>query len=158
MTTLYYTVQPLQQPIYIQPIQMQPIHIQQPIPAPKYEISQPIPQPVPQSPKNWNTGLCDCLISPCICLQGLLCPCCLYGKNNKEVSNDTFCGSMLCYLLCFPCCQQTKTRYLIRQKYNLLAQPCDDCCVSWFCTPCALCQERREIEFQLSKPQNQSMS
>jgi len=40
----------------------------------------------------------------------------------------------------------------IRNKYGLENQPCDDFAVHFLgcCTPCAICQEAREIDYQSS--------
>lgn len=161
MNTIVYTVQPVPQSIVLQPVQLQPI------PNPQY-IQSPPPQynsqinsytaPMPQKPTNWNTSLCDCLISPSICLEGLLCSCCLYGKNNKAITGENFCESCLCYLLCCPPLQHCRTREKLRQKYSLPSSPCNDCCVAFLCGPCALCQEQREIQYRLSKPEHQTMA
>lgn len=163
MNTIVYTVQPVQQPIYLQPIQLQP-----PSQYIKYEISPQNQQVVPAytapspakplTPPKWNTGLCDCLIAPGTCIEGILCPCCLYGKNNKAVTSENFCESCLCYLLCCPPLQHCRTREKLRQKYSLPPSPCNDCCVAFFCGPCGLCQEHREVEYRLSQPGQQTMA
>jgi hypothetical protein len=36
----------------------------------------------------------------------------------------------------------------MRQKYGLKEDPCDDCLVTAFCGPCALCQESRELKLK----------
>uniref|UniRef100_A0A803Q6H4 Kinesin motor domain-containing protein n=1 Tax=Cannabis sativa TaxID=3483 RepID=A0A803Q6H4_CANSA len=37
-------------------------------------------------------------------------------------------------------------REKLRAKYGLPAHPCSDCCVHFFCHPCALCQENAELK------------
>ncbi|XP_021316081.1 cell number regulator 11 isoform X1 [Sorghum bicolor] len=37
-------------------------------------------------------------------------------------------------------------RSSMRTQYNLQESPCLDCCVHFWCGPCALCQEYRELE------------
>jgi len=37
-------------------------------------------------------------------------------------------------------------REKIRAKYNLKEDPCGDCPVTLCCSPCALCQEAREMK------------
>eukprot|EP00892_Ulva_mutabilis_P003657 jgi/Ulvmu1/1663/UM114_0034.1 len=49
------------------------------------------------------------------------------------------------------CCAErwllgTQRRATLRRKYGLPEDPCADCCVGWCCTPCALCQEWRELD------------
>jgi Cys-rich protein (TIGR01571 family) len=153
------------QPIYIQPYTMQqiPQQIQPQFAPPTYQFN-PNPTPSLETPKYnfptpWSSGLCSCCEDFGICFQGAFCPCCLYGKNSEQIGEGSCIGNCLCYLFCFPCCQQTKTRNLIRKKYNLIDEPCGDCCVSWFCSTCALCQEAREIKYKtyLEKPNQQTM-
>jgi Cys-rich protein (TIGR01571 family) len=31
------------------------------------------------------------------------------------------------------------------RKYNLPEGPCNDCCVHFWCSPCAICQEAQEL-------------
>uniref|UniRef100_A0A7N1A4I7 Uncharacterized protein n=1 Tax=Kalanchoe fedtschenkoi TaxID=63787 RepID=A0A7N1A4I7_KALFE len=37
-------------------------------------------------------------------------------------------------------------REKLRRKYGLPAEPCADCCVHYWCEPCALCQEYAELK------------
>lgn len=168
MNTIVYTVQPFQQPVILQPVQLQPIqnpqYVKYELPpqtsqvVPAYTAPSPVKPFTPPVSSKWHTGLCDCLISPGICLEGIICPCCLYGKNNKAVTDENFCESCLCYLLCCPPLQHCRTREKLRQKYSLPASPCNDCCIAFLCGPCGLCQERREIDYRLSQPGQQTMA
>jgi Cys-rich protein (TIGR01571 family) len=160
-------LQSVSHPIYVQPLtvtQPQFISFSSPqrldniFPPPPYQNTPPLNKEN-MFPNNWSSGLCSCCEDFGICIYAALCPCCLYGKNSKKIGEGTCIGKCLCYLFCFPCCQQTKTRYLIRKKYNLLEEPCNDCCISWFCSLCALCQEAREIKYRdyIQKPEQQYM-
>jgi hypothetical protein len=58
------------------------------------------------------------------------------------------CGGVSYYALChlgcaclYTCTYRTKLRAL----YSLPEDPCGDCCVHFWCTACALCQEYREL-------------
>jgi hypothetical protein len=42
----------------------------------------------------------------------------------------------------YSCCFRSR----LRAHYGLKEKPCPDCCVHWFCEPCALCQEYRELQ------------
>lgn len=42
-------------------------------------------------------------------------------------------------------------RRKLREKYNLRHAPCGDCTVHLFCSPCAVCQESRELRVSTSK-------
>jgi Cys-rich protein (TIGR01571 family) len=37
-------------------------------------------------------------------------------------------------------------RQKLREKYKLKESPCGDCPTTFFCGPCALCQEARELK------------
>ncbi|KAK8684647.1 hypothetical protein V6N13_040663 [Hibiscus sabdariffa] len=34
----------------------------------------------------------------------------------------------------------------LRAKFGLPAEPCNDCCLHFWCEPCALCQEHAELK------------
>jgi Cys-rich protein (TIGR01571 family) len=157
--------------VYIQPqlqpqkVLLQPIQYIQPIVQPQFIQPQIIQQSISSSPPSytppkseWHTGLCDCCQSPCICISGILCPCCLFGRNAKGITDEGCISNCLCYLLCCPPLQHSGLRRKIRNKWNLPEDPCNDCCVALFCGPCGMCQEAREIEYRLSQPGQQTMN
>jgi Cys-rich protein (TIGR01571 family) len=43
---------------------------------------------------------------------------------------------------------QIRTREDIRERYSIRGDAIGDCVASWCCRPCALTQERREIELE----------
>ena len=45
---------------------------------------------------------------------------------------------------------QLRTREELRERYGIRGAPFGDCLSSWCCRPCALTQERREIELEES--------
>ncbi|GLC41884.1 hypothetical protein PLESTM_001262000 [Pleodorina starrii] len=59
------------------------------------------------------------------------------------------CGACCAYtcMACLgcPCMLQMMARGYIRNKYGIPGGGCGDFLVTWCCTPCALCQERREL-------------
>lgn len=55
---------------------------------------------------------------------------------------------MFCYCLTHP-----GRRKLLREKYHLAEEPCNDCCVVCCCTTLAVCQEAREMEKRGPPPQ-----
>jgi Cys-rich protein (TIGR01571 family) len=107
--------------------------------------------------KRWKTSLFDCFDDCSICLQGCICPCCLFGKIASKFNERSCLENCLCYLTCFQCCMHTAFRYSIRRKYLLPAEPCNDCCVGWFYGPCGLCQEAREIKTKFQGPTDVTM-
>jgi Cys-rich protein (TIGR01571 family) len=43
---------------------------------------------------------------------------------------------------------QIHTRERVRERYGIRGDSTEDCATSWYCRPCALTQERREIELE----------
>ncbi len=43
-------------------------------------------------------------------------------------------------------------RRALREKFGLPEEPCDDCTVVSFCSPCAVCQAARELKFRSNIP------
>jgi len=43
-------------------------------------------------------------------------------------------------------CVHKDRRRLLREKYHLAEEPCNDCLTTCCCGPCAICQEAREME------------
>ena len=107
----------------------------------------------------WNIGLCECCDSTSVCLQGAFCPCILYGKMKRNVDGQPCCGNCLKYMFCATCVH-AGARRKVRTKYNLPARPCNDCCVTFFCSQCALCQEYQEgfTEHRCAIPEEQKMT
>jgi Cys-rich protein (TIGR01571 family) len=107
----------------------------------------------------WNIGLCECCDSTSVCLQGAFCPCILYGKMKRNIDGQPCCGNCLKYMFCASCVH-ARSRRKIRTKYNLPARPCNDCCVTFFCSQCALCQEYQEgfTEHRCAIPEEQKMT
>ncbi len=102
-------------------------------------------------PSQWSSGLCDCCDNTSICLQGLFVPCHLFGKNVEKVEGGRYWRSCCCYMACCGSCNHSASRRKLRVKYNLPEEPFNDCCVSWCCGPCGLCQEALEIIEQDTK-------
>ncbi len=97
----------------------------------------------------WSSSICDCCLEPGMCLTGTLCPCILYGKNVENLTNKSCCLNACCCCI-LPCSVFLRTPYrrMIRNKWKLDSDPCNDCCVSLWCPLCALCQETREIRYR----------
>jgi Cys-rich protein (TIGR01571 family) len=134
------------------------------IPSPQTFIQQPQQDTtfkeifITNKPSQWNMGLCDCCDNMTICLQGLFIPCHLFGKNVERVEGDRYYRSCLCYAFCCGACNHSASRRKLRVKYNLPEEPFNDCCVSWCCGPCGLCQESLEItEQERKRPFRQEM-
>ena len=144
----------------LQPIVMQypqiPLHNVSPLQIPqtiKIEIVKDV-----NSKFEWSTSICDCCLEPSICITGTFCPCILFGKNVENLTNKSCCLNACCCCI-LPCSVFLRTPYrrMIRKKYQLESDPCNDCCVSFWCPLCSLCQETREIRYNHEKPKQQFM-
>ncbi len=93
----------------------------------------------------WNIGLCDCCIRTSTCIKGTFCPCYLFATIADKMDGSGVCCNCLKYTFCASCVSPGFRRK-IRVKYNLPAAPCNDFCTTFFCGPCALCQEYEELE------------
>jgi Cys-rich protein (TIGR01571 family) len=92
-------------------------------------------------------GCCD---DPIICLRAFCLPAGLFGSNAAKTDGSSCPGMCLiyCLLMHFNLCwlPHMQKRALLRKKYGLQEEPCDDCLAAAFCSPCALSQEAREIK------------
>jgi Cys-rich protein (TIGR01571 family) len=86
------------------------------------------------------------------CCYGYWCTPCLFGSNAEKI-DDSNCVVMCCvysllaqFGLCF--IPHMMKRKKLREKYNLKEDPCADCPTTFFCSPCGLCQEAREIKLR----------
>mmetsp|Transcript_4019 Transcript_4019/g.12566 ORF Transcript_4019/g.12566 Transcript_4019/m.12566 type:complete len:165 (+) Transcript_4019:190-684(+) len=121
----------------------------------------------------WKTPLFDICGEPGgvgVCCYTLWCTSCAYGNNadmmqpgeapcagncfgaaaahfllGSAVSQIIAAATTIYLPLNFSFLVHMKLRAGIRKKYNLAALPCHDCLVVFFCSPCAICQEYREI-------------
>ncbi|CAD6248093.1 unnamed protein product [Miscanthus lutarioriparius] len=85
----------------------------------------------------WSVGLCDCFGDFHTCCLTFWCPCVTFGRTAEIVDR----GSTCCQWL-YGCTKRSS----MRAQYNLQESPCLDCCVHFWCGPCALGQEYKELE------------
>ncbi|KAJ3274040.1 hypothetical protein HDV01_003533 [Terramyces sp. JEL0728] len=104
--------------------------------------------------KEWSLGLFGCFADVTTCVKALFCPCIVYAQN-KQVLNRT--GSigpdalLYCCGIDFWCCGSTgaiggSNRSEIRQSRNIQGSFATDFITHCFCAPCALTQEKLELE------------
>eukprot|EP00245_Coleochaete_scutata_P000392 TRINITY_DN10501_c0_g1_i1.p2 TRINITY_DN10501_c0_g1~~TRINITY_DN10501_c0_g1_i1.p2 ORF type:complete len:164 (-),score=10.69 TRINITY_DN10501_c0_g1_i1:888-1379(-) len=124
--------------------------------------------PPGRGPQQFSTGLYDCCDDPGACCFGLLCPCVMFGQNVERLTGRACVGPCLLHCIlggglaavlalvpfigpaaywincvsCYACGHRSD----LRDKYDLLAEPCGDCVVHFCCHPCAICQEYRELK------------
>ncbi|XP_047064169.1 cell number regulator 2-like [Lolium rigidum] len=102
---------------------------------------------------SWTTGLLGCCDDAGSCCLTFFCPCVAFGRIAEIVDQGatSCCVSGTLYLALasltgmgclYSCCYRSR----LRGHYGLKEKPCADCCVHWFCEPCALCQEYRELQ------------
>lgn len=124
----------------------------------------------------WQTGLFDCCTDVPICCYVAFCYWCAFGHVMAAHDDDKTCRDECCNVVmwdvcngCFGAYYHSIKRAKIRQNYGgLPEEPCDvslpqqnsrhmylaysyvchpqDCKVSCFCGPCALCQEGRQAK------------
>lgn len=83
------------------------------------------------------------------------------GQNAVRITGDEHEFSKFCPLLLIMevfslgcvCCVTFPKRTQLRKKYGLRPAPCHDCLVH-ILTPCAICQEARELKYQEEMLQN----
>ncbi|NXA75566.1 PLAC8 protein, partial [Thryothorus ludovicianus] len=88
---------------------------------------------VAQQQGQWQTGLMDCCSDCGVCLCGTFCYPCLSCQVAGDMDE------------CFLCGSSVAMRTLYRTKYNIPGSILSDSCSIWWCTPCAVCQLKRDI-------------
>ncbi|XP_040871676.1 cell number regulator 10 isoform X1 [Glycine max] len=126
----------------------------------------PVPPPHPKPIVEWSTGLCDCFSDWGNSCMTFWCPCVTFGRVAEIVDRGSpscvtsgaiysvisaiffvigvrwWCGWGWGWVYsCF-------YRSYMRQQYDLRGNACTDCLIHFFCEPCALCQEYRELQFR----------
>lgn len=92
-------------------------------------------------------SLFGCLSHPPVCLLVGLCPvsaCCVQAIAVDKATNEGKVVPILC--ICFlGCIGLAFNRHKIRSRYLIPGNMLKDLCVHIFCSPCAVCQEYREV-------------
>ncbi|KAI9092363.1 PLAC8 family-domain-containing protein [Phlyctochytrium arcticum] len=159
------------QPMYQQPMQQtgiypspQPIYAPQPIYHPQPQMAMSIPTTnvvvlsqggVQRPPKDWNHSIFDCTSNMGACCIGCFFPCVMYGMNKKDLSHRSSCvGDCIMYALVASmgcgACVGGGGRTTMRARYNIRGDSCVDCLAHLCCHPCALTQERMELDENLA--------
>ncbi|KZV25237.1 cell number regulator 2-like [Dorcoceras hygrometricum] len=87
-----------------------------------------------------------------ICCKTFFCPCITASEIVEIITEGTTSKrealiilglfSVICCIWAYTCFNRT----IIRTRFNIKGNPCNDCLVHGFCLPCALCQEYRELD------------
>ncbi|NXJ65471.1 PLAC8 protein, partial [Rostratula benghalensis] len=84
----------------------------------------------------WNTGLLDCCSDCGLCIYGAFCFPCLGCQVAGEMDECCLCGPSVAM------------RTLYRTRYNIPGSILDDWAATTFCSTCALCQLKRDINWR----------
>ncbi|KAI8999935.1 PLAC8 family-domain-containing protein [Gaertneriomyces semiglobifer] len=113
-----------------------------------------VTQVVQRPPKDWSHSLLDCFGDCATCCLATFVPCFVYGQNKAALNKHEGCCGDCCLYCCCPWCVGSGGRTSIRAKYNITGDSCGDCCAHLCCTPCALTQEKREIDGMIAAGMN----
>ncbi|KAH9968279.1 PLAC8 family-domain-containing protein [Russula dissimulans] len=114
--------------------------------------------------RKWSYGLLDCFSACGLCCWATWCPCVVYSTNKQRLRQLRYQGTSLqgggdtcddhCLIhggLSVLGCSwvlQLHERAEARDRYGIRGSAVGDCFTSLLCCPCALTQERREIELE----------
>ncbi|TPX60639.1 hypothetical protein SpCBS45565_g07471 [Spizellomyces sp. 'palustris'] len=118
-----------------------------------------VTQVVQRPPKDWAHSLFDCFGDFGTCCLACLAPCYVYATNKQSMNKNDGCfGDCLMYYCATQCgcgpCIGSGGRASVRSKYNITGDSCSDFCAHCFCVPCALTQEKREIDGMIATGMN----
>ncbi|KAI2620657.1 PLAC8-domain-containing protein [Hypomontagnella submonticulosa] len=111
----------------------------------------------------WQASLCSC--TPCTsCLLAWCLPCILLGQTSERIrdpsmqSADMMNSDCMIHglITCFTGCgwiYAMMKRNEIRERYDIEGGGCSDCCVSYWCSCCALIQQDNEVKLRQQKAQ-----
>eukprot|EP01012_Entosiphon_sulcatum_P022997 TRINITY_DN2797_c0_g1_i2.p2 TRINITY_DN2797_c0_g1~~TRINITY_DN2797_c0_g1_i2.p2 ORF type:complete len:114 (+),score=18.86 TRINITY_DN2797_c0_g1_i2:49-390(+) len=100
----------------------------------------------------WDTGLLECGADVKICLVSWCCGCCQVAHQRAALeSRECSFGDSILVFLC-PLCCQVKTRGEVREKYGIEGSALSDCCASYYCMPCAIAQQHRQLQMRGNVP------
>ncbi|KAI1180711.1 PLAC8 family-domain-containing protein [Nemania sp. FL0916] len=141
------------------------VHDQQPQQQQQQPYAQHAPMATSQQPhqhlekdqSEWQTGICHC--GPCTsCLLAWCVPCILLGQTSERQRDPSLQSADLLNSDCLihgalTCCgcgwiYQMLKRGEIRERYGVKGSGCGDCCVSFWCSCCALIQQDNEVKIR----------
>ncbi|MEW5308354.1 MAG: hypothetical protein WDW38_000322 [Sanguina aurantia] len=96
--------------------------------------------------KAFSTGVFQCWTNCSLCCVGICCTTCLYGDNYSRVHGSGCVSACMLCTFCpfFACCFASELRLELRSKYGL-ERDHNDFLLHTLCSPCAICQEAREL-------------
>lgn len=105
--------------------------------------------PMNQPASQWSSGIFDCDLNMGPFCMACFLPCVQYGTN-MSILNKTGCllpagAYILLRSIHLHCILGALAREKIRARYNIKGDSCQDALLHYFCAPCVLSQEHREI-------------
>ena len=99
----------------------------------------------------FETGLFDCFNDLGTCLISWFCPCVTYGQNQQRAQKKDGCvgdAAIFALAACCGCysCVGASGRGNVRAVRNIEGGFATDCLVHCCCVPCALTQEKNELD------------
>ncbi|KAL9230115.1 hypothetical protein vseg_005505 [Gypsophila vaccaria] len=106
-------------------------------------------------PGQWSTGIFDCFNDGPTCCLTCWCPCITFGQAAEIIDRGSsscgVTGALYALLAVFTGCQFIYTctyRSKLKQQYGMPPDSFEDCCLHFWCQPCVLCQEYRELQIR----------
>ena len=91
----------------------------------------------------YRSGVYSCFLDGASCFYGLFCPCCLNASNLAKVRKEH------CTIFhCIFCVSPFWTRQLVKEKQGIPLSYDQDCVLTVVCTPCIICQDARELNWE----------
>lgn len=124
----------------------------------KFEYVGTAPHP---GGKDFEHHLFGCWTNMGTCCLGYCCPMALSARTQHKSGELEFWRSLTCTMLILSCTLffspsvffllGLRARFRLRAKYSLPRQPCKDCCILFFCSPCAMCQQAQHVDHVLAQ-------
>ena len=90
---------------------------------------------------SYANGVFGCFSDFPICIYGAFCPCCLNGKNHARLRSEE---CTACHVI--NCTSPYWIRKDLEKKNGESNSDVIDCLFVWFCAPCAICQDARDLK------------
>lgn len=112
--------------------------------------TQPRHQSSQTETNSWSHSLFS-LKDPCTLILAFLCPCIVYAQNRQTLTAQNGCladCALYCCMASCGCCSciGASTRAEIRKEFRIKGSWCLDVTVHCCCSPCALNQEKLQLD------------
>lgn len=114
-------------------------------------------RPAARGPGEWSSGLCDCFADAEACCTSEMVQ---YAHAQQVIAGDKFFSPGCFFLYLFAYVPETTLlaaafgacfcwgpqRKAVREKFGLKPDPWGDCCCTFWCHACTMCQTQRELK------------